>query len=295
MQNEDGVQQTQTDSFTSGVGNLDGNWTTPTGGTALKIVTGPYVEPTTTSTYCSAIFTGGSFNPSQYSEVTLETLTGTLNQSLIGPMVMASTTVMTAYEGHVGSPTATSDAAAAIYKRVAGMATQIGPTATVEPQVGDVWRLSVTIGNDGFPCLSLFQNGFLILQIQDQSVSPLTTGSPGMFAQSSVAIGDAQISLWAGGNANVIPPYGPVGIGWSPVDSRIAVLGFGPAANTGIADEQGNIIYSAQDPPYTGNSQTSDNTTIPPTDSRKTVPADDRVSIPENSRVAPPFGEYPEP
>lgn len=206
-QNEDAVQEIASDAFTSGAGNLDGNWTTPTGGTALKIVAGPYVEPTVTSTICQAVYTGATFSESQYSEVTIEALTGTLAQSVIYPMVLASTTALTDYEGWVASPTATSDAAAAIYKRVAGSATQIGPTAGVTPAVGDVWRLSVFIGSDGFPVLSLFQNGYLVLQVQDSSSTPITTGNPGIAAYSSLAIGDAQISLWAGGNANVIPNY----------------------------------------------------------------------------------------
>lgn len=85
-------------------------------------------------------------------------------------------------------------------------------------------------------------------------------------------------------------------VGWSPVDSRQAVPGFGPSANTGIVDEQGNVIYSAQKPPFTGNSQVSDNSAIPPVDSRTVgAPVDSRVSIPENSRVAPPFGGVGEP
>ena len=207
--NEDAVQQVATDPFTSGAGDLSANWTLPTGGTKLKIIAGPYVEPTATSTVCQAVYTGASFGTNQYSEITIRALTGTLAQSLIWPTVLSSTTALTNYEGRVASPTATSDAAAAIYKRVAGTPTQIGPTATVEPQVGDVWRLSVFTGSDGFPVLSLFQNGFLILQVQDQSSTPLTTGNPGIQAYSSVAIADAQISLWAGGNANVIPNYPP--------------------------------------------------------------------------------------
>lgn len=205
--NEDAVQQIATDPFTSGAGNLDGDWTTPTGGTALKIVAGPYVEPTTTSTVCQAVYTGAAFNQNQYSEITIEALTGTLFQSYVMPMVLASTTALTDYEAEIGSPTGTSDAAAKIFKRVAGTATQIGPTITCEPTVGDVFRLSVIFGSDGFPVLTLFQNGFQLLQIQDTSSTPITSGNPGMAAYSSVAIADAQISLFAAGNANVIPAY----------------------------------------------------------------------------------------
>ena len=204
---ESADSQVVSDAFTSGTGNLSSNWTTPTGGTALQIVAGPYVEPTVTSTLCQAVYTGASFSPNHYSEVMLKTLTGTLFQSFIQPTVRASLTALTAYEGVIGSPSGTKDAAAQIVKRVAGSSTQIGPTATITPQVGDVWRLSVVTGSDGFPTLSLFQNGVLILQVQDQSSTPITTGNPGMQAYSSVADGDAQISAWAGGNANVIPAY----------------------------------------------------------------------------------------
>ena len=75
---------------------------------------------------------------------------------------------------------------------------------------------------------------------------------------------------------------------WSPVDSRQAVPGFGPGPNTGVVDEQNNTIYSAQDPPFSGNSQVSDNSAIPPVDSRKAgAPVDSRKNIPTNSRVNP--------
>lgn len=215
--NEDGTQQVATDNFTSGAGDLSANWTLPTGGTKLKIVSGPFVEPTVTSVVCQAVYTGASFGVNQYSEITLQALTGTLAQSLIWPTVRSSPTALTNYEGWIASPSATSDAAAAIYKRVAGTPVQIGPTATIDPQVGDVFRLSVVTGSDGFPTLSLYQNGFLILQVQDSSSTPITTGNPGIQAFSSVAIADAQMSSWAGGNANVIPAFSAA-YSWIGVD-----------------------------------------------------------------------------
>jgi hypothetical protein len=74
---------------------------------------------------------------------------------------------------------------------------------------------------------------------------------------------------------------------WSPLDCRRAVSGFGPNANTGVVDEQGNEIFSAQDPYFSNNSQISDNTAVPPVDSRAFKPSDSRASIPVNSRVNP--------
>lgn len=222
--NEDANSQQATDAFTSGAGNLDGNWTTPTGGTALQIVSGPYVEPTATSTVCQAVYTGASFGQNQYSAVTLETLSGTLFQSYISPMVLASITALTDYEAEIGSPSATEDAAVKIYKRVNGTPIQLGPTMGATPNVGDVWLLSVIFGGDGFPVLSLFQNGSLIIQVQDTSSTPITTGNPGMAAYSSVAIADAQISLFAAGNANSMPSY--------PSSGQIPDI-FGPATRFG--------------------------------------------------------------
>ena len=102
--NEDGLQQTQTDAFTSGTGNLSPNWTTPAGGTAFQIVAGPFVEPTDTVHACSAVFTGGQFSPSQYSTITLHALTGTLGNSIVMADVRMSTSALTGYEGWIESP-----------------------------------------------------------------------------------------------------------------------------------------------------------------------------------------------
>lgn len=204
---EDAVSQVSSDNFTSGTGDLSANWTLPTGGTKLQIVSGPFVEPTATSVACQAVYTNSSFSANQYSQITIHTLSGTLNQSIVAPMVLSSTAALTDYEGRIASPTGTSDASASIWKRVANVQTQLGPTVTADPQVGDVWRLTVVTGSDGFPVLSLYQNGFLIVQAQDTSSTPITSGSPGILAYATVAVGNAQIASWAGGNSNVVPPY----------------------------------------------------------------------------------------
>lgn len=76
---------------------------------------------------------------------------------------------------------------------------------------------------------------------------------------------------------------GNISVGWSPVDCRVAVHGFGPAANKGVVDEQGNVNYSLP------GSQTPCNPAVPGTDSRVTKPTDCREGILTNSRTAPPF------
>ena len=238
---EDAAQYVATDGFTGGAGSLGPNWTTPTGGTALQVVSGPYVEPTTTA-FCSAVYTGKSFGANHFSEVTLEALTGTLGQSTIQPIVIMSAAAVTGYEGQILSPTGTSDAAARISKRVAGSGTVIGPTITIEPSLGDVFRLQVVTGSDGFPTLSLFQNGFLILQVQDTSTTPLTTGSPGIGAFSSLGIADAQISAWGGGNANVSPFL--YSISGSAGVAGATVAWSGTSSGSTTADGSGNYTIS---------------------------------------------------
>jgi len=79
---------------------------------------------------------------------------------------------------------------------------------------------------------------------------------------------------------------GPTPIGWSPKDCR----NYGSFPNTGIAQTDGSVNYSANVPScgVISNSQASDNAAIPPTDSRiagKVV--DSRTSTPVNSRVSP--------
>jgi hypothetical protein len=119
------------------------------------------------------------------------------------------------------------------------------------------------------------------------TITPSATGKT--FTPSSLSVTLAQGTLFPSGeNANA--SSGGF-IGWSSLDSRVAVSGFGPGANTGIADTQGNEIFSAQDPPnppFAGNSQTSDNSAIPPKDCRVAgAPKDCRVNVPVNSRVNP--------
>jgi len=51
--------------------------------------------------------------------------------------------------------------------------------------------------------LTLFQNGFQVLQVEDEA-NLLTSGSPG-FAMYRGTLANAQVSAWDGGNAGVIP------------------------------------------------------------------------------------------
>ena len=200
---EDAVSQVATDSFARGAGGLGANWTTPTGGTALQIASSGVVEAGATSVNSFECYTGTSFNNNQYSDVTLLALA---SGNFVFPIVRCQTGALTFYEANVQGPTGTSQLSTNINRFVNGVSTQLGPTLNVAAHVGDVFRLAVTTGSDGFPILSLYQNGFLIDQVQDTSSSAIASGSPG-FGFFATALANAKASAWAGGNTNVSPTY----------------------------------------------------------------------------------------
>jgi hypothetical protein len=208
-QSEDGSQQIATDSFTSGTGNLSANWSTPTGLTKLQIVAGNLVEATATSTNCGMIYTGGTFSADQYSEITIAALSSTTDFAI--PLVRCQTNAVSFYQAQIAGAAGTLVNTLRIDKTIAGASTQIGPALPITTQLGDVIRFSVITGADGYPILSVYQNGFLIMQVQDYS-NALSAGYPGMLIYTPT-LTHVQISKWAGGNANVIPNY-PSGSSW---------------------------------------------------------------------------------
>jgi hypothetical protein len=188
---------------------MGANWSTPTGGTPLQIAS-HLVEPSTTGANDVAVYTGATFSANQSSKITLATLAAS---SFATPIVRASTLALTWYEAKIGGPTASAFTTCQIFQRIAGSATALGPQAQITPAVGDTFELQVNTGSDNFPTISLFQNDFLILQVQDESASPITTGNPGIMLNAASAVTNSQVSAWAGGNANVTPSYGPISTG----------------------------------------------------------------------------------
>lgn len=198
---EDGTAQLATDNFTRANGSLGANWTTPTGGTALQIASNT-CEPTSTTLTCVGAYTAIPSSANHYSEITIATMSATL--AYCQPTVRMQTGAVSYYTASMHGATG-SQGTVIIGKTVSGTFTQIGPAVPFTPAVNDVFRLSVFDGSDGTPVLTLFQNGFQILQVQDYS-KQFASGYPGIAMFDSV-LGTAQISLWAGGNANVIPNY----------------------------------------------------------------------------------------
>lgn len=209
---EDAVKQIASDAFTNGPGPLSANWTTLTGNSALQIVAGPYAEPSAINVNAVAYYSGATFANDQYSEITIHTLAA---NNYAHPCVRCQPGANSYYYVFVQGATGSLVASFTIYKRVAGSDFQLSPVGSITLQSGDKIRVSVTTGSNGFPVLSAYQNGFLIRQTQDYN-NTFATGYPGFRMRTNTTLGDAQVSSWAGGNANVLPyptglqPYLPL-------------------------------------------------------------------------------------
>jgi hypothetical protein len=218
---EDGTTQTASDAFTSGAGNLSANWTTPTGLTKLQIVAGNLCEASATSTVCAQAYTGTTFSNDQYSEITIATL-GQVTFPTVRMQTGAASYYGVAFNGM------TAYGAAYLTKTVSGSTSQIGPLINITPAVGDVLRLSI-VGN----VISLYQNGYLIVQYEDFANS-LTSGYPGL-AINTASLAGVQVSLWAGGNADAIYSVsGSAGVAGATVSYS------GPTSGSITADGSGN-------------------------------------------------------
>lgn len=219
-----GIQQTAVDNLTSGTGNLPAinpNWTTPSWSTTLQVVSGPVIEATLNDgSRCTAVYTGASFSRYQYSEATLQALvTGSIRSNLYLLLCATTTGNQQAYYTQLPSPTGSQSSGVlfSILKVVNGVQTMLSQATTtanqITPQVGDKFRFAVWPGSDGSNILRVYQNGVQVLEAQDYAAS-LTSGNPGIQLNASTSVANAQISLWAGGNTNVIPNYPSAGGSW---------------------------------------------------------------------------------
>ena len=149
-------------------------------------------------------FTGASFGANQYAECTAITMTG----GGLSPVVRCQTGSVGYYVASISGSFNVLKTTLAVYSNVAGTFKQIGTLVDFTPQANDVYRLAVVTGSDGYPILTVYQNGFQLLQVEDYA-NTFTSGFPGLYESPTVAVTHVQSSLWAGGNANVIPNYPP--------------------------------------------------------------------------------------
>ena len=196
-QQEDGVMQIAYDNFSSGTGNLSANWAVPTGITRLQIVAGNLCEATVASTNCAQYYSG-QFSPDQYSELTIVTMA--VNAYLL-PYCRMQPSGLNGYGIKLQGSGLAVGQSCQIGKTVAAVTTVIGPSETITLQVGDVLRLTA-IGSSPV-VLTVYQNGYQILQVQDYNNTYLT-GNPGFDIYTITPLTNSQTSMWAGGNANFL-------------------------------------------------------------------------------------------
>lgn len=196
-QPEDALQQIAADTFQRANESPlsdGGNWTSFPTRSGMQIVS-DVAEPATTGSGDGSLYSGASFSDDQYSSITIGTIGS--GGSLAFPVVRGSASAFTQY--FVTIPATGTKSTVQMSKAIAGTSSTFGPTVAVTPEVGDVFTLSV-IGQ----VLSLFQKGFLLLQVEDGSIA---SGLPGFGAYAPSAVSQAKVTAWAGGNANVIPTY----------------------------------------------------------------------------------------
>lgn len=195
--NEDSNLQTASDGFTSGIGDLSANWSTPTGFTKLQIVSGNLVEATATNTSCGMryISSGGD---NQFSQITVNALSNAGATSII-ELLVRTTSNSNSYTAQL-----TGYGQALISKYLGGTSTQLGPTQLVTVSANDVFMFAVSTASNGNPILSLFQNGFTVLQVEDFSNAIPSGGTPGILIYTGT-LASTQLKSWSGGVTGSMP------------------------------------------------------------------------------------------
>lgn len=204
-QPENALLQKATDSFARGNENPlsdGGAWSAIPSQGNLQLASN-LVEGSATGS-CAMAFTTGGVGNDQYSSITLQTLA---SGSSVFPIVRAATGANTFYDAVIPGPTGSRVTTVSINKIVAGTPTTLLANQAMTPNVGDVITLQV-VGN----VITLFQNGFVIGQTTDNANS-ITSGFPGIGTNAATSVANAQISAWAGGNANSIPSYSGMTVG----------------------------------------------------------------------------------
>lgn len=189
--NEDGAQQLAVDNFTSGVGNLTGNWGTLTGISRLQIVAGNLCEGTSAGQNCAQYRTE-TFSADQYAEITIASMTAAY---FIPTLRMQAGSNLNCYAVYIHS-TAGSQTTVEFHQITNGSDSQIGPPVFVIWNIGDTVRFTA-VGSSPV-VLSVFQNGFLIAQVQDWNNTWLS-GHAGLDINVPT-LANGQVSYFAAGN-----------------------------------------------------------------------------------------------
>ena len=174
---------------------------------ALQVVSGNLCECTTVNKVGGSYWSGLTWSNDQYSEITIATSTGGLQQFIV-LVRQGAFNSGTHYVLNLATSATPSSSKYTLLKYVANALTLLISPTTMTVTVGDVWRLSVT-----GTTLSVVRNGITLATVSDSSI---TSGSPGLGIGPATAITDAQVNLWAGGGVPVGPatqyvPYSGAG------------------------------------------------------------------------------------
>lgn len=189
--------QLASDNFARGAGGLGTNWTTNPSENAPSIVSSGIVDGPTISANNGAYYNAVSLPNDQFSEVTVAAFGGT-STSFVLPKCRQSASAKTSYSLQVSGALGAGAATFTLFRIVGGTQTSIASATGQTLTVGDVLRVSA-VGTT----ITAYQNGFQVLQAVDTNIA---AGSGG-FTLQALSATNAEISLWAGGNANVIPNY----------------------------------------------------------------------------------------
>jgi hypothetical protein len=156
---------------------------------------------------------GDAWPADQYSEGTIGVLSGANAASLLILLLRVSGTSQ--YQINVTSPTGTNNGNMTINAVVSGTNHSL-KTFTAQPAVNDVWRAQV-VGN----VITVFQNGSQVTTFTDTVFSgSIAAGAPGISLYETLALADAQISLWAAGaNQAATPTFSPNGGAFGPAQT----------------------------------------------------------------------------
>lgn len=180
--------QLATDNFTRTAENPlsdGGKWTEQTGSGGTLQTTGTLVEAVTTSTLSFYYWNNITWSNNQYSELTVQTLTG---PNFLIPSVRMDTATNSGYMLHVEGT-----GVVGIVKYTSGTQLGIGTSSSgVTINTGDVFRI-IAVGSNIFG----YHNGALVASASDSTYASGAAGF-GIFAPT---LADATSSLWAGGTA----------------------------------------------------------------------------------------------
>jgi hypothetical protein len=191
------------DNFTRADANpIGGNWTrfsSSAGFVAAQLLSNSFASSTVNSNPDS-FWNAATWPNDQWSQITIKAL-GTSTDTVLPLLRVNTSGVLTAYRIHWTGKAGTTSASIIDQRLASGTYTDLTDrTPSVVLQIGDAITACV-VG----AVIDVYLNGYLVSVVVD--ATPITSGAAGASVDPAAAIANAELSAWAGGNANVIPNY----------------------------------------------------------------------------------------